>query len=262
MPRDKKKKADAPAGAPAWMTTFADLMSLLMTFFVLLLSFSTIADPMKFDQAMMSLRQAFGFLPQNLAVVPINLQPQSKYKTPQSIDRLARRLRRKLQVMGREKDIALQLDEDGGLRINLPSQILFDSARAELKPAAFGIMDDIGALLAEVPNATIEVRGHTDSRPLTSGGRYRDNWELSFGRAKAVTERLAFAGGIDRNQMEIHALGPSQPVADNETPEGLAANRRVELYVRGELSSEELATIREQVETLSDTVTTSPASAP
>ena len=132
---DKKKKCDCPPeGAPGWMSTFADLMSLLLTFFVLLLSFSTIAEPEKFEAAMNSIRGAFSIFEGNIDPVNIRNSPPMSSKQ-QRIQRIATELRRKLQVMGKAEEIELKFDE-GGLKINLPSQVLFGSGSALLQPDA------------------------------------------------------------------------------------------------------------------------------
>ncbi len=245
MAGDRKKKEDEEPGAPAWMVTYGDLMSLLLTFFVLLLSFSTVSEK-KYSQAIQSLKGALGGRPHNLSAVTISTnRPEGRPKRSRSIEKLARRLKRELQVKGKQEEIDVKLDEQGGLKISLPSKILFDSARAELKADAAPVLADLAGLLADVPAAQIEVRGHTDSRPLTASGRYRDNYDLSYDRAKSVMAFLNSRGEIPREQFEVIALGPSKPVATNETEEGMQANRRVDLYVRGELSEETVERVRD-----------------
>lgn len=245
----KKKGAPEPAGAPGWMVTYGDMMSLLLTFFVLLLSFSSISEK-KFEEALASLQGALGVMPRNLSLVQVNPIPERR-RAPRSIERLARELRRRLLVAGREHEVEVTYDEEGGLKISLPSRILFDTARAELKPGALPVLDDLGELLADVPEASIEVRGHTDSRPLINTTRYRDNYDLSYDRAKSVGTYLNRSGEIPLDQFEIVALGPSQPVAPNDTEEGMQANRRVELFVRGEFEPGKLQQMREKIKVLS-----------
>jgi len=227
----RKKKGSDERGAPAWIVTFSDLMSLLLTFFVLLLSFSTISEE-DFNQAMASLQGALGIMSMHDGMVAFHPRPQRQARQ-QETERAARRLRRQLQVEGLEMQVKIEYDAQGGLKIILPNAVLFDSASADLKPEALPLLQDIGSVLAELPDTFIEVRGHTDALPTSPGARFRDNYDLSYFRAYAVADRLAVAGGVPEEQFEIVASGANQPVATNATEEGRAANRRVELYVRG-----------------------------
>lgn len=242
---DKKSKCECPAGAPMWMCTFADLMSLLLTFFVLLLSFSTIAEPEKFEQALSSLRGAFSVFEGSLEPISIQPNPPTSNQS-ERLRRIARDLRRRLQVKGKEQEIELKFDE-GGLRINLPGQILFESGSATLTAEAGPILSDVAELLGGQEGISIEVRGYTDDRPLTSSTVYRDNYDLSYGRAKQVTASLSRSGQIPMEEMEIVALGPTKPIADNATEEGRAANRRVEIYVRANETGADLSGLEEKL---------------
>lgn len=243
MPRNPRRKPEESGGAPAWLVTYGDLMSLLLTFFVLLLSFSTISER-DFRRAMMSLQGAFGVLQyQDSAIRPITVTPR---QASREMERIARKLRRALQIRGLEDQVRIEFDAAGGFKLSLPDAILFDSASADLKPAAAPILDDVAEILAELPETFLEVRGHTDSRPLTSTARYRDNWDLSYFRADAVARYLNRAGNIPMRQFEVVACGESQPVATNDTEEGRAANRRVEVYVRGVLDRGRIEDLRRE----------------
>ncbi|HNR32639.1 MAG TPA: flagellar motor protein MotB [Candidatus Hydrogenedentes bacterium] len=215
---------------PGWVVTYGDMMSLLLTFFVLLLSFSTVSEE-DFKEAMMSLQGALGVLQANKFVV--NPVPQPTRRSEGETERLARELRRRLQVTGRAEMVQIDYDATGGIRLTLPDAVLFDPASADLKPAAAPILQEIATLLADLPAAFIEVRGHTDSSPLISSPRYRDNHELSYWRADAVARRLAAQGGAPMSQIEVVACGDGQPVAPNDTEAGRGANRRVDIHIRG-----------------------------
>ncbi len=242
--RNRGNKQDQRRGAPAWMVTYGDLMSLLLTFFVLLLSFSSITEE-KFEEALLSLRDALGIMPQSVSIVSIEQEARTMPRTPRSIERVAREMQRRLQVLGREHEVELEYDE-GGLKVNLPAQILFESARAEVRPEAHDVLDTLAEVLGDLPDSTFEVRGHTDSRPLLSSAIFEDNYDLSYGRAKSVTTYLNQMGGVPLEQFEIVALGPAQPVASNETEEGRLRNRRVELQIRGEFEETELEELHQR----------------
>jgi chemotaxis protein MotB len=241
----RNKKQHQEEGAPGWIVTFSDLMSLLLTFFVLLLSFSTISEK-DFQKAVMSLQGAFGVLSHmQTEIRPISEMPRVNRS---AMDRAARRLRRQLQIRGQDKDVKVEFDATGGLKIVLPTAILFGSASADLMPAAAPVLQDVADVLKSLPEVFIEVRGHTDSRPMTSSGRYRDNYDLSYFRADAVARRVQTVGQIPMRQFEVVACGDSQPVATNETEEGRAANRRVEIFVRGVLDNQQVEGLRSEFE--------------
>ena len=237
-----KKKGAEEGGAPGWIVTFSDLMSLLLTFFVLLLSFSTISED-DFNEAMMSLQGAFGLLPSFTSVVaPL---PSRHRRKAEEVAEMARRLRRQMQIIGEEKKVKIEMDALGGLKINLPSAVLFDLGSAVLRPQAFEVLQDVAEVLSELPDTFIEVRGHTDGSPIANAGPHRDNYDLSYARADAVTRQITAFGKIPMNQFEIISCGPSQPLATNTTEDGRSANRRVEIYVRGLVDRSTMEGLRE-----------------
>ncbi|MFO7975976.1 MAG: flagellar motor protein MotB [Candidatus Hydrogenedentota bacterium] len=250
MPKEKRKKGnDEAPGAPGWMVTYGDMMSLLLCFFVLLLSFSSISEK-KYNKAIHSLKGALGVLPKNISVIQPLPVEQLRTRRSRAMERAARMLVERLLINNKAKDVKVEFDEEGGLKINLPSQILFDTAEAKLKAPALSVLEDIGVVLKDLPNARIEIRGHTDSRPLTGGGRFEDNYHLSYGRAKSVTDFLHERSAIPLGSFEVIACGPSQPIATNETEEGMQANRRVEIHVRGEFSEETTDELRQAIDAL------------
>src|SRR5690606_12352530 len=113
----------------------------------------------------------------------------------------------------------------GTLRVNIPSNVSFDSSKYDLKPALLPVLDSVARALVQHPELRAKSIGHTDST-----GSAQFNQTLSVNRATAVTNYLASRGvGADRLMSE--GRGPSNPIADNATPEGRAMNRRVELYL-------------------------------
>lgn len=233
------------------MVTFGDLMSLLLTFFVLLLSFSVMEES-KITQAINSIQGALGVLDKNTSVFEFK-QVSTTNKASQrseAVKRLARRLRRRMQVLGKAGDVSIEFNKKGGLKISLPSEMLFDSAKADLKPDSAPVLQDIATILAEVPDKFVEVRGHTDNRPLSNSGRFRHNHDLSYERALNVMTFLTGSAGMRSDDFEVVALGDSQPIASNDTEEGRKANRRVEIQIRGDFSDETLKDVRENMNLL------------
>ncbi|MEK6653825.1 MAG: OmpA family protein [Thermodesulfobacteriota bacterium] len=120
----------------------------------------------------------------------------------------------------------------GKLTVDVVDKILFDSGRAEVKPEGLDVLKRVVEILKTVTDKIIRVEGHTDNVPIagTLAKRYPTNWELSAARAINVTRYLE-KEGLDPALMSAAAFGEYQPVADNETPEGRAKNRRIAIIL-------------------------------
>lgn len=120
----------------------------------------------------------------------------------------------------------------GKLTVDVVDRILFDSGRAEVKPAGLEVLKRVVAILVGVTDKTIRVEGHTDNVPISGAlvKRYQTNWELAAARAINVTRYLE-KEGIDPALLSAAAFGEYQPVADNETAEGRAKNRRIAIIL-------------------------------
>lgn len=116
-----------------------------------------------------------------------------------------------------------------GVTLEIPDAILFDSARAVLRESASPVLIRLATTLQESGNALVAVEGHTDDRPVQNG-EFRSNWELAAARAYAVT-RFLIDQGIAAERLRAVSYADTRPAADNGTPEGRAANRRVELRI-------------------------------
>lgn len=114
---------------------------------------------------------------------------------------------------------------DGSLRVNIPSHVSFDSGQAQLKPALLPVLDSVARALVQHPELRAKAIGHTDS---TGGAAL--NQRLSVERAQAVTNYL-MQHGVNGGHLTAEGRGSSAPIADNNTQQGRAMNRRVELYL-------------------------------
>lgn len=254
---DDQQAKRAAAGSPMWMVTFADLMAILMCFFVLLLSFSEL-DVQKYKQVAGSMAKAFGvqrqivsddppmgtsfvareFSPgrpdpkpiqiimnQSLPVVP-TVQRASPTKNP--VAEMVERLRD-----GLENEIARGLidveTQPDHVIIRIREHGSFPSASAELLRPFRPVMAKIGTLLEDA-DARIIVAGHTDSLPISTG-RFRSNWELSSARAATVLHELLTTTTIAGDRFVLEGHGDVRPIAPNDTAENRALNRRVELLI-------------------------------
>lgn len=254
---DKPKKPDMP-GLPPWMATFADMMALMMTFFVLLFAFSEVEQE-KFKQMAGSMAQAFGgvqYIKSNsqdnvkgmepgvvskTGFSPLQLDPKSGRIVSQPLQANAAQKDRKnkthqlMQALkdAMAKEIArgdLMLERDSrDIVIRFPEHVSFASGSAYLVPKAIPLIQRI---LGHIPdNQMIIVGGHTDNRPV-AGGAYKSNWDLSAARAASVAEQVLLQGGIDPTRLVVAGYADTRPIEPNDTAEHRTRNRRVEIIIK------------------------------
>ncbi|CAB3811114.1 OmpA family protein [Achromobacter dolens] len=114
---------------------------------------------------------------------------------------------------------------DGSLKVNIPSNVSFDTDKTDLKPALLPVLDSVARSLNQHPELRAKVVGHTDST-----GALAHNQTLSVNRARSVTEYLS-RQGVAATRLTIEGRGPNDPIGDNATADGRALNRRVEIYL-------------------------------
>ncbi|MBI3080832.1 MAG: OmpA family protein [candidate division NC10 bacterium] len=119
------------------------------------------------------------------------------------------------------------------LTVNLVEKILFDSGRAEIKPRGLEILKRVGDILKGVPDKVVRIEGHTDNVPIGAARRARfpTNWELSAARATVVARFLQDKVGLDPTRLSATGYGEYRPVAPNDSDEGRAQNRRIEIIL-------------------------------
>jgi chemotaxis protein MotB len=137
-----------------------------------------------------------------------------------------------LKVNQRELSGAVVLELQGKLTVDVVDRILFDSGQAEVKPEGLAVLKRVVEILMTAMDKMIRVEGHTDNIPIAGAlaKRYPTNWELSAARALNVTRYLE-KEGIDPSILSAAAFGEYQPVAENDTPEGRAKNRRIAIIL-------------------------------
>lgn len=262
----KKRKEDAPpAGAPAWMSTFSDLMNLLLCFFVLLFSMSTV-DAQKFEAVAASFSQTYsifeagataigdGILISN-GVSQLNELDEYINSTGQSADvdtdsdaleefeekklAEAEQLAEKLEeAISENEKFDSEIDVDFTsqyVSLNLNGAFLFDSGSADIKEEAKPLLDRVGMILVRYADSTIEIEGHTDNVPIHNA-KFANNDELSSFRALSVFQYFMETTVLDPAMIKHSGRGEYNPVSDNSTAEGRAKNRRVEIKIYTQLS--------------------------
>ncbi len=123
------------------------------------------------------------------------------------------------------------------VQLTIQGSILFDSGKVEIKSDAIPVIDKVGQILESYAGGTVDIEGHTDNVPMSSGGKYANNDELSSGRALAVFNYLVETTTLDPANLIHTGRGEYDPIADNSTDEGRSRNRRVEIKIYNPLSS-------------------------
>ncbi len=233
----KSKPCDCPKCLPAWLAAFGDLMSLLLCFFVLLLSMSSM-DAKKISEAIGSLAGAMSVLEGGtkteiskqriLESTPIENRDESS----EQVNRIKQAIAEMNEMMEKGKGPAVTLNEsEEGFVLRLPASLLFKPGEAKIEDEdALLFLKRIALLIQELPNdLEASVRGHTDNVPPSRNSPYQDNWDLSSARAIAVLKELLL-GGVKPDRMHAAGFADYRPEGSNTTLKGREKNRRVEIY--------------------------------
>ena len=229
MKKKVEEASDEPT-APFWMTTYGDMVTLLLTFFILMISFANM-DERKWAMAAKSLQGALGVMEQ------YKVEMQMMQETPGGEDDMLIRSDVMERLQEFEQQIAEQINDGditvesikNGLLIQMGNKLLFNSGEAELKPEAYDILKLI-AKTTKDDAAEIVISGHTDNIPINSK-KYPSNWELSGARAITVVNYLIDEAGIQPKILAATAYGEHRPIVPNDTPADRKINRRVEFSV-------------------------------
>ncbi|MDR1978002.1 MAG: flagellar motor protein MotB [Synergistaceae bacterium] len=233
MARKEKAPESAP-GAPLYMATYGDMVTLVLCFFVLLFAMSSI-DSQKFQKALISLRGSLGVMKggvtteQSTEPNPGLEEGTAAGSAPRyelDTQHVAYTINSYLRSEGLDKSIRVTINQRG-VAVSISDQFLFDSGSAELKTEGQRALYKIATLVRNEAPA-ISVEGHTDAVPLR-GGRYRDNWGLSSARAAVVASYLETAAEVPPQKLQAVGFGPYRPIVPNDSVEHRALNRRVDL---------------------------------
>lgn len=184
-----------------WAVTYGDLMSYLMIFF-LMLYVAAASRSVGIQMSMKAAEQKFN-------------------EDAETVKDLFARY-------GVQKIARLEVGENK-IRIVFLAPVLFDSGSAFMKPDSLPVLQNLVQSLNDIPNA-IQIEGHTDDVPLGAGAKFASNWELSAARAFAVL-RFLEVNGIPQQRLSAIGYGEFRPTQPNDTPEGRAANRRIEINI-------------------------------
>ncbi len=261
----EEEEEEGTSGAPAWMATFADLMSLLLCFFVLLLSFS-VMDVQKYKQIAGSMRMAFGVqnqqevldIPKGTSVIAKEFSPgkttpipsknitqitemltkpslrvgdpnsalaENMKRTQNDADKLRRLLKKEI------KEGIVDIEAKGNIiTIRIRETGTFPSGSDILNVDSIPLMSSLRHTLKDI-TGEISIEGHTDNVPLI-GTRFKSNWGLSAARALSVAHELLAGDLLDERRFVVVGHADTRPFAPNNSAENRAQNRRVEIKIR------------------------------
>ncbi|MBF0321848.1 MAG: OmpA family protein [Magnetococcales bacterium] len=220
--------ADCPKckkGAPAYMMTFGDMMSLLLTFFVLLLSMAQL-DIVKFKTAAGSLRSAFGV--QTMEQINADPSGESLIAVEFSQQIILVKLREKLEVLSRamvDNGDAELIETENGFSLQVNDNGLFVDRNFQIQPEIETVLLQIAASVADIPNL-IRVVGLTDPLQPDPSGPFRSNWGLSGAKAAAIVDLFIEKGGIDPHRLQLRGAAGTEPASQARKNSPISANAR------------------------------------
>lgn len=263
----RKKLEEAPTGSPAWMNTFADLMNLLLCFFVLLFSMSSV-DSVKYEELVTSFSSNFSIFDSggtgisdgqiisngtsqlyDLNNYTTNMESTGESDTTNESDVLQEYEQQQEKLTQQMYDeISQKVDENKigdyvelssnspYVKISLNGAILFDSGKADIKTGAIPILSRIGDILKSYDEYQIEIEGHTDNVPIHNSN-YKNNLRLSTDRACNVLEYFINSKNLSPKNLTSSGRAEYDPIASNKTEKGRSKNRRVEIKIYNSLSN-------------------------
>ncbi|WP_287387895.1 flagellar motor protein MotB [Lachnospira sp.] len=265
----KKTEDEAPAGSPAWMATFSDLMNLLLCFFVLLFSMSS-TDAGKFEEVAASLAASFSILPSGGSALSsegvlvnsgasqlnelstyynsmgLNAEGETDTEVQDAYEQVQEEGQAESEQMAEEiteslaaSNVADQVEVTATSKyvvLNLSGGVLFESGSYAIREDAKTLLKAVSVAIKEYDGNIISIEGHTDNVPMHSA-QIEDNMMLSLYRAYSVYRFFVDEYGFSEETMTSSGRGENVPIATNETAEGRALNRRVEIKIYNNINS-------------------------
>ncbi|TMV47201.1 flagellar motor protein [Paenibacillus mesophilus] len=256
MARRRKPQAASHSSSERWLITYADLITLLMIFFVIMYAMSKV-DIAKYESLSKALHLQFNdgpsFIPKGTGImgdaipgVPKAEDSARKQSPDQTVDTELEQKEENLQNLLKvvrqyieEQHLQGQVsasDTSRGIAITLNDLFLFDLGKADLKQGAYPVLEKLASLFPKL-NAKVSIEGHTDDLPLATGSLFQDNWGLSQARSVSVIRYFVNTAKLAPGTFISSAYADTKPVSPNDSETNRQKNRRVEIVVlRGESS--------------------------
>ncbi len=257
MPKRQPPAIEEDEGpSKAWMESYADAMTLLLAFFIMMFAFALVDETKFFDfkvgmvtalgipspvteHAQSILQDGSGIAPtlgdtmipaDDLAEGSSAEEAAEGTVTPENAEEVREAIEREFNALGASEFVNVEIDERGVV-IRFDSRILFASGSADFSIDAPIVLDATAEVIAGVDNG-VDVEGHTDDVPLNAFARYPSNWELSGARASTVVRYLLDAEPLAPSRLAAVGMADTRPRGSNDTESGRSENRRVEVVLR------------------------------
>lgn len=233
-PPKKEKKCACPTGAPAWMVTYSDLVTLLLTFFVLLLSMASM-DPVRFTEASSSLKDAFGMHRDpahvDFAIPVLPSLPKADFSPimEATTQKVYEKVKSQIDSLRLQNDIGVIKRDDNSIVLRINDRVLFAPGQTKIAPQSYAVLRDVAELIEPLP-MDLRIEGHTDDISV-SGAQY-ENWDLSVARSVSVLRFFSQSDLLPLDRMSAVGYGKDRPVTPNSDEASRALNRRVDFVLR------------------------------
>ena len=231
----RPKKPEEHENLERWLITYADLITLLLAFFILMYTMSK-QDSKKYQEVAAHLKAIFNGNAGIMARgnLPVKTPAEVSFKDASSSDALRKQLEKEINELGgQDKDngqarISL-INDERGLVVRAMEKAFFETGKADLGAKAYRALDGIAPVLKDMQNH-VRVEGHTDNVPINTH-EFRSNWELSVRRATEVVRYLVEKHGFPPDRISAAGYAEYRPIANNDTSESRSLNRRIEIII-------------------------------
>lgn len=233
----KCPECESGGGAPEWMVTYSDMVTLLLTFFILLVSMASM-DRVKFSAAAASLKSAFGTNTGSPSKSDFNLQtlpssPSTQIAPIQSSESAATQIQKRIETeikkLKIQNSVELIQKDDDTIILRLDEAVLFQPTQSEVSPEAYPLLRQIADIIRPIP-MRLRIEGHTDDSIIPKGTK--DNWDLSIDRSVSVLRFFTKSKLLPLDRMSAVGYGYDRPVVPNTSEQNRAKNRRVDFILR------------------------------
>lgn len=227
----KKKKHEEHENMERWLVSYADFITLLFAFFVVMYSTSSVRDQGKYRAVADSINTAFHPI---ISFSSSNIRLTSKASGSEMFN-IGLNLYRKFEEKAKKIDQSGRINvirEGRGIVLRISESLAFETGQAEILPEFAKVLDQIAEWIVDAPN-DIQIEGHTDNIPINTP-HYSSNWDLSASRASQIVRYFIQHHGMSPDRFSVAGYAEFRPIATNETLEGRAKNRRIEIVLLNE----------------------------
>jgi len=241
------EEEDDAGGIPEWVVTFGDMMSLLLTFFIMLVSLSEVKEEEQYQAMVDSMKKQFGYETSRASLIPGDIRPRNS--ALKNLSTMGRAKRQDI-MQGGDKVQAPVGDHPRvmivrpGTKTAIGTVIYFGEDAVDLTAEHRQILTQLADTIRGKPQK-VEIRGHTSHKPVAADRRLRDNWDLAYERSRNVMQYLVGKLNIDSRRIRMSVAGANEPAHIGTDQKKLRQNPRVEIYMLDEVVTDAVGTAEE-----------------